>query len=321
MTVLITGVNGFIGSHVAKSLLDQGIQVIGVDLDSKPSPLLLESTKDKKLFEYKALDIVCDLKQLEFLVSEVEIVFHFAAIVGIPNYLGNPLRLFETNVVGSWNIVQAVHRHKKRLIFSSTSEIYGKNSKVPWEESDDRVLGSTEKDRWGYSTSKATIEHLLHGMQDSLDYRILRFFNVYGPGQNPIFLVSKNIRLAMNGSDLEMYDGGAQTRCLTFIDDVVDAILKVSLPKTVKFRVYNIGSNTETTVSEVLNQVKSHFTEIEIRNVETSVSLGNSYEDLVRRVPETSRIVDEFNWKPRVHMESGITEFVDWAKKSPWWVG
>jgi UDP-glucose 4-epimerase len=319
MKVLITGANGFVGSHVTKSLLTKGFQVIGVDLNPKASPLLLENTMHNSFFEYRTLDIVNDLHELDNLVSDVEIVFHFAAIVGIPNYLDNPLKLFETNVIGSWNIIQASIRHGKRLIFSSTSEIYGKNSKIPWEESDDRVLGSTEKDRWGYSTSKATIEHLLHGLKDTLDYRVLRFFNVYGPGQNPIFLVSKNIGLAMSGKNLEMYDGGDQTRCLTYIDDVVDAVVQISLAEKVRSRVYNIGSKSEQTVAEILGHVKSHFPSIEIENIETSVSLGNSYEDLERRVPETSRIFNEFGWHPRVTVETGVNHFVQWARNSSWW--
>jgi len=318
-SVLITGINGFIGSHLAKKFQSEGFEVIGLDINTKPSRLLLEMIKTEQNFAYFQIDITRDVAPLNELIGKSDLVIHLAAIVGIKNYLLEPLKLFETNVIGSSNVIRACVFHKKRLVFSSTSEIFGKNPDTPWDEDADRVLGSTEKDRWGYSTSKATIEHLLHSLKSQLDYRIVRYFNVFGPGQSPIFLVSRNIHRVLNSLPLEVFDGGLQTRCLTYIDDAVQGTYLLATRESLNHSIYNLGSQKENTITEILEMLRGLNSSTSVENIDTASSYGSSYEDLLRRVPSTKRITDELNWVATTTAEQGIKKFYDWAEASAWW--
>lgn len=317
--VLITGAGGFIGSHLASKFQREGFGVIGLDVFSGPGMLLKEFVETGVNFSYHQVDVAKDFDSLNELISRVDLVVHLAAIVGIKNYLERPFELFESNVLGSANVIKACVAHKKRLVFSSTSEIFGKNPNTPWGEDADRLLGSTEKDRWGYSSSKATIEHLLHSLRTQLDYRVVRYFNVYGPGQNPIFLVSRNIYRVLNSQTLEIFDGGLQTRCLTYIDDAVQGTFSIATENKLRHRIYNIGSEKENTISEIVAIIQKLDEKSSVSFIDTSLTYGSSYEDLARRVPSSQRITSELNWSATTSVEEGIMKFFEWAHKSTWW--
>jgi UDP-glucose 4-epimerase len=317
--VLVTGVNGFIGSHLARKFQNEGFMVIGLDVSLSPSMLLKEFAQTDVNFSYHQVNISKDFDSLNDLISGVDLVVHLAAIVGIKNYLERPFDLFETNVLGSTNVIKACVSHKKRLIFSSTSEIFGKNPNTPWDEDADRLLGSTEKDRWGYSTSKAMVEHLLHSLKTQLDYRVVRYFNVYGPGQNPIFLVSRNIHRMLNSLPLEVFDGGLQTRCLTYIDDAIQATFLIATKDALRHSIYNVGSEKENTIAEIVALVQKLDENSAVINVDTANTYGSSYEDLLRRVPSAKRIADELKWTATTSTEEGISKFFEWASVSSWW--
>jgi nucleoside-diphosphate-sugar epimerase len=317
--ILITGVNGFIGSHLTSKYLANGYQVIGIDIQEEPSRLLKDCNQELVDFRYFKIDVHKDESKISSLIEEADTVIHLAAIVGIKNYLENPLLLFEVNVLGSANLIKLCIEHKKRFVFSSTSEIFGKNPRVPWNEDADRVLGSTEIDRWGYSTSKATIEHLLHAVGPTLDYRIVRFFNVYGPGQNPIFLVSRNIQRSIQNLPIEAFDSGNQTRCLTYIDDAIEGIYLVSNAEHPKHRIYNVGSEKENSIAEICKLIHELNPDKSVNLIDTSVNYGDSYEDLPRRVPSTYRISSEFGWIAETSAEMGVKLFYEWAKNNSWW--
>lgn len=321
MKCLITGGNGFIASHMAKLLCENGHTVILSDVDAKPSKLAL-SFFGVTPVNYLQIDIVKDQDKLEKAIAECDWVFHFAAVVGVKNYIHNPLRLFDVNVMGSRHVVEACIKHGKRLIFSSTSEIYGMNLDVPWEEDADRVLGSTIKNRWSYSTSKAVIEHLLvaAGESNQLDYRIVRFFNAYGPGQRPIFLVSRSIHRALNGLPIEIFDGGQQTRSLTHVTDSVKGTYEVSKLEDPKNRVFNIGAMNELRLNEIISQIVASIPRARVSSISGKEIYGNGYEDLVRRVPSNKRLREETNWAPSIDSQQGILDFVEWAKMNPWWL-
>jgi nucleoside-diphosphate-sugar epimerase len=318
MKILVTGSRGFIGSHLVKFLVEQGHTVIGVDLQNL-SKANIDVHCIRSEVTYFNLDIVTEIDQIDALIQSVDVVYHLAASVGIPNYINDPVALFKTNVIGSYNIINSCLKYKKKIIFSSTSEIYGKNPELPWRENSDRVLGSTSTHRWNYSTSKATIEHLLYSMHGLLDFRIIRYFNVYGPGQNPIFLVSKSIHSALNGREILMYDNGTQTRCLTYITDAIEATYSVGIESTIS-SVYNIGNPEEVSVKEILNTVSQYFPGTKMLPVDTGVLYGDSYEDLDRRVPDIQLIREELSWTPRIGYQEGIAQFVKWARDNPEWL-
>ncbi len=318
MNAVITGANGFIGSHLAKRLLEEGFDVLGVDIATSMSELCGSIIEKNPKYKYLTADIVDVSDQLEKAIKKSDIVFHLAASVGIPNYLNSPFKLFQVNVIGSFNIINLCLKYEKKLIFSSTSEIYGKNPDVPWSEESDRVLGNTLIMRWNYSTSKSTIEHLLNSVKNNLNYKIVRFFNVYGPGQNPIFAVSRSIHAGMNVKDIQMYDGGIQTRCFTYIDDAIDATFKVS-SLVGGSNTFNIGNNVEVTIKDVMDLVSCHFPKSKIINIETEKLYGINYEDLSRRVPNIERLNKETGWLPNTQIRDGVQKFVDWAHQNKFW--
>ncbi len=317
MKILVTGSRGFIGSHLVDYLTQKGHSVIGIDLGNR-SRIDSDAGSVNKARNCLDLDIVYQIDQIDELVASVDLVFHLAASVGIPNYINDPVALFKTNVIGSYNVINSCLKHKKKIVFSSTSEIYGKNPILPWNENADRVLGSTSTHRWNYSTSKATIEHLLQSMTGLLDFKIIRYFNVYGPGQNPIFLVSKSIHSALNGQEILMYDNGTQTRCLTYITDAIQATYSVGIQNT-SSRVFNIGNPEEISVKEILDTISQHFPQVKVVPIDTRDLYGDTYEDLDRRVPDIQLMQSELGWFPKIDYRSGISQFINWAKQNPEW--
>lgn len=319
MKALVTGSNGFIGSHLVKFLLENNNEVIGLDTGSSTSSFFQSIVNEKiENFRYVSSDIRINNEALEDTVKNSDVIFHLAASVGIPNYINLPVELFEVNVIGSYNLINLCLKYDKKIIFSSTSEIYGKNPAVPWSENADRILGNTEITRWNYSTSKATIEHLLNSLNGKLQYKIIRYFNVYGPGQKPIFLISKAIHNGLNSKELQIYDNGTQTRCFTYIDDAIKATYLISNLDS-KHNTFNIGNDLEVSIKVVMSEISSYFPGSAVVDINTEAFYGIYYEDLNRRIPDVSRIYSETNWKSTVQIKQGIQLFVDWAKKNEFW--
>jgi UDP-glucose 4-epimerase len=319
MKSVVTGSNGFIGSHLAAFLLENNHEVVGLDTAAGPSNFFQSIVNIKSdNFRYVSSDIRINNAMLESIVKESDVIFHLAASVGIPNYINSPVELFEVNVIGSYNLVNLCLKHNKKIIFSSTSEIYGKNPAVPWGENADRILGNTEITRWNYSTSKATIEHLLNSLKGKLQYKILRYFNVYGPGQKPIFLISRAIHNGLNNKELQVYDNGSQTRCFTYIDDAIKATYLVSNLES-KHNTFNIGNDYEVSINSVMRVVSSYFPRSSVVDINTADIYGVFYEDLTRRIPDVTRISSETNWKSEVQIGQGIQLFVNWAKQNEFW--
>ena len=207
---------------------------------------------------------------------------------------------------------------------ASTSEIYGRNPTPPWAEDDDRVLGSTAADRWSYSTNKAAAEHMTfaYTRHRGLRVSILRYFNVYGPRQRPAYLLNRTIHRILNGQPPLLYDGGAQTRCFTFVDDAVDATLRVAATPTADGQSFNVGSNRETSVADAARLVKKLLgSDLKPVMPETSAALGEAYEDIPRRVPDTAKANRVLGWKCATSLHEGLTTTIAWAHRSCWWLG
>jgi UDP-glucose 4-epimerase len=256
-----------------------------------------------------------------FFGEKIEKVYHFASVVGVEKYLNTPEEVIRVNVLGTQNIVKLVKEHSVDVVFASTSEVYGKNPKVPWSEEDDRVLGSTSLERWTYSTSKATAEHLLMAqLKDSeVNWTIVRYFNVYGPRQNANFVVSANLKNYILRRPLLCHNDGNQTRCYSYIADIVDATLKLAECK--KSGIYNVGSDVEVSINELLvlvNNVSDYKEEVSFIN--TDETLGEGFEDIPRRVPNTGKIQNEIDWKPNTLLADGLVLTYKWMNDNPWWL-
>jgi nucleoside-diphosphate-sugar epimerase len=321
--VMITGVAGLIGSHLLESLLELGYEVHGLDNVELASCHNLQAVAKHSNFKYYYGDIRRQQDLVDFFQSDASVLYHLASVVGVNRYMEDPLSLIDVGVAGTRSLIGLCHAHGVRMLFASTSEVYGRNTEVPWPENGDRVLGPTNVDRWSYSTAKALCEHMLFGVhhKDGWPMSIVRFFNVYGPRQNPIYVVSKSVHRVLNGLQPELYDGGKQTRCFTFIDDVIEGMVKAATSDKAIGQIINLGNPTENSMSEVVQAVldasDSRLIPLEIS---TQEKYGSVYEDIPRRVPDVSKALQLLEWEPKTSMLEGVGKTVQWAKRNQWYL-
>jgi dTDP-alpha-D-glucuronic acid decarboxylase len=322
--VVVTGGYGFIGSHLVCALLERGDSVTVFDFAKNTRDSSIDFDRHAN-FRFVQGDVT-DLGALEeALTPGVDTVFHLAAVVGVKNYMKDPLRVLDVNVTGTRNVLELSQRHGTRVVFASTSEVFGKNPNPPFAEDDDRVLGSTRTARWSYSTSKAMAEHLVFAMHTAyaLPVTVVRYFNVYGPRQNPIFVLSQTIHRILNGRQPLLYDSGRQTRCFTYVDDAIAGTLLASQNSAAIGEAFNIGSMTETTIGEAVDLA------IKIANVEgvsspepvdTATRYGDRYEDIPRRIPDSTKAQRQLGWRLQIDVEEGIRRTIQWARANPWYL-
>ncbi len=321
--IMVTGVAGLIGSHLVEKLLKLNHEVYGFDVVDINFNRNLENIKNHENFIYFKGDVRSSEDLNLFFQSDASVLYHLASVVGVNKYMEDPLSLIDIGISGTRNLINMCNKHNVRMLFTSTSEVYGKNSNIPWLENGDRVLGPTNIDRWSYSTSKALCEHMLFGMHHKNNWpmSIVRFFNVYGPRQNPIYVVSKSIHRVLNGISPELYDGGNQTRCFTYIDDVIDGLILAATLESAVGNVINLGNTIENTVREVVNTIlKASNSNLKITHIKTKERYGNVYEDIPRRVPSIDKAFSLLGWKPATSMEEGVKKTIDWAKKNDWYL-
>ena len=321
--VMITGAAGLIGSHLAEKLLADGFEVYAFDVMNAEDSANLENCLSSPNFMYTKGDIreISDLEN--FFQQDASVLYHLASVVGVNRYMESPLDLIDIGVIGTRNLIKLCSENDVRMLFTSTSEVYGRNPEVPWSEDYDRVLGPTNVDRWSYSTSKALCEHMLFGMHHNNEWPMsnVRFFNVYGPRQDPIYVVSKSIYNVLNGKEPEIYDGGLATRCFCYIDDVIDGIISAATNDNAIGQVINLGnpveSSMKTVVELVLVEAKSNLEPVK---VETLNRYGAVYEDIPRRIPNIDKAKDLLGWEPKTSLGDGIAKTISWAKENPWYL-
>jgi len=322
--VVVTGGYGFIGSHLVSALLDRGDTVTVFDFAKNTRDTSIDFDTHPN-FRFVQGDVT-DLASLEqALAPDVDTVFHLAAVVGVKNYLNDPLRVLDVNVIGTRNVLELSQRHGTRVVFASTSEVFGKNPNPPFAEDDDRVLGSTRTARWSYSTSKAMAEHLVFAMHSAhgLPVTVVRYFNVYGPRQAPIFVVSQSIHRILNGRAPLLYDSGDQTRCFTYVDDAVAGTLLAADSDAAIGAAFNIGSMVETSMRDVVDlaiKVADVDTVSSAEAVDTEARFGGRYEDIPRRIPDSTKAQRELGWRLQVNVEEGIRRTIEWARVNPWYL-
>ncbi|MGA8543304.1 MAG: GDP-mannose 4,6-dehydratase [Thermoplasmata archaeon] len=319
--IVVTGAGGFIGSHLVERLIADGKDVTALDLPAEIPGNLGEWKKNPR-FQYRSCDIRDPVGLRNFIPADSRAVFHLAATVGVRSYIDKPFETIDTIVGGTKNVLEACLRAGVPLVFLSSSEVYGRNPKVPWNEESDRVLGPPSVSRWSYSASKGVCEHLVNAVHESngLPTTIVRPFNVYGPRQRPDFLVPATIRRILRGERPMVYDTGSQTRCFTFVGDVVAGLVATLGPRAVG-RTFNFGSQEEHTVTEVVRRViRACGSTVEPEYVQTKQVLGEGYDDVPRRVPDSSRARDVLGWEATTKLEDGLAATVEWARKTPtWW--
>lgn len=315
MKILITGGGGFVGSHLADAFLQHGDEVFVLDTGSVQKTRHLASNP---AFHY-IRDSVFNLEILEGLIARCDLIYHLAAVVGVEHYVGDPYEVLNVNVNGTQNVLKLAFKHNKKVVFGSTSEVYGRNPNVPWREDDDRVLGSTKIDRWCYSTSKAVGEHFCfayHRM--GLPVTITRYFNVYGPRLDKLD-VGRIITIFMGqllrNQPLTVIGDGMQTRCFTYIDDCIRATMAAGIGSGTDGEVFNIGTNVETSILDLAKlMIEVGGSTSTIKFVDKEAVYGSSYEDIPRRVPDNSKMRSILKVEDDTPLREGIGRTIDWFR-------
>ena len=319
-TALVTGGSGFIGSHLIDQLLARGSEVICFDAQRGRN---LDEAATHPGFRFVEGDVRDASALGDVIDGSVDVIYHLAAIVGVSNYISDPLSVLDVNVIGTRNVLEHASRHGTRTVLTSTSEVFGRNPKVPWDEDDDRVLGSTTVDRWSYSTSKAMSEHLAFAMHRhrALPVTVVRYFNAYGPRQSPIYVVSQSIHRVLNGKPPIVYDDGQQTRCFTYVADAVAGTILAAESDTAVGEAFNLGSNRESTVAEVVAATSEGAgSTLEPERLSTTELYGATYEDIGRRVPGVEKARRVLGWEATTSLRDGIERTISWARANPWWL-
>jgi UDP-glucose 4-epimerase len=318
MRVLITGGAGFIVSHLAEQLLENGEDVVLVDNLSTGSLDNIESFKSNHRLEFVTGDVQ-DAGLMESLVERSDIVFHLAAAVGVRLIAEDPVHTIETNIGGTETVLDIVNKFKKRILIASTSEVYGKSEAVPFREDDDLVLGSTSVSRWSYACSKAIDEFLglAFYQQFGLGVVIGRFFNTIGPRQTGRYgmVVPRFVRSALKDEPVMIYGTGKQTRCFCCVYDLVEAITALMNCEQAAGKVYNIGSNEEVTIEGLADRIiEMTGSKSKKQFVSYEVAYGRPIEDMMRRVPSLERTEKTIGWKPGTTLEETLRIIIESEK-------
>jgi UDP-glucose 4-epimerase len=320
-TYLVTGGAGFIGSHLAERLTDRGDHVVALDNVSTGREANLTALMPRPNFRFVHGSVLDELVVDEF-AHECDVIVHLAAAVGVKLIVEQPLRSLTTNIRGSEIVMEAAHRYRRKILVTSTSEIYGKNPKVPLSEQADRVLGSPTVARWAYSTAKAVDEILAYAYhkERGLPTIVVRLFNTVGPRQSPAYgmVIPRLVRQALAGEPLTIYGDGTQTRCFCHVQDVVSALVGLIDDPNAVGNVYNVGSQQEISISELARRVVSRAkSRSQLNLIPYDQAYESGFEDMLRRVPDTTRVRALIGWKPTRQLDEILDEMIDEARQEP----
>ena len=307
---LVTGGSGFIGSHLIESLIKRSDQVVVLDNLSTGSSKNLSKVADQITVHNGS---ILDQQLVDKLVADCDYVIHLAAALGVFNIVNKPLESLKINLQGSEIILQAADKYRKPVLIASTSEIYGKNEKVPLNEEDDRIIGHPLKSRWSYSEAKAVDESLayFYHLENKLPVRIVRFFNTVGPRQVGHYgmVVPRFIEAALKNEPLSIYGSGEQIRCFCHISDVIRALLLVIDSDQAVGEVFNIGNNQQSSINQLADRVISLLgSKSKIEKIPYADAYPQGFEDMQRRVPDISKIKRVLGWSPQLDLDQIIKD-------------
>lgn len=313
LRVLITGGAGFIGSHLADAYLQRGDEVSVIDDLSTGTIENIRHLKTNPRFSY-TIDSVHNQPVTAELVDQSDVVVHLAAAVGVKLIVESPVRTIETNVRGTEVVLALANKKKKKVLIASTSEVYGLSADVPFREDGNLVMGATTKGRWSYACSKAIDEFLAlaYWREKKLPTTIVRLFNTVGPRQTGRYgmVIPTFVRQALAGRPITVYGDGKQTRCFGYVGDVVGALIKLMDHPDSVGQVFNIGSNEEISIFELAQKVKELTnSKSEIVFMPYDEAYEEGFEDMPRRVPDTTKINQLVGFRPEMKLD-GILQSV-----------
>lgn len=301
---LITGGAGFIGSHLAEYLIDQGQKVHVVDDLSTGSIENLDSLRKHPDFGHTVAD-VRDEPLLAELVDRADVVYHLAAAVGVRLIVENPVRTIETNIGCTEVILKLANKKRKKVVLASTSEVYGKTETVPFKEDNDLVMGPTKKARWSYACSKAIDEFLALAYHRSrgLPVVVARLFNTVGPRQTGRYgmVLPTFVRQALMGQDITVFGDGTQSRCFSYVGEVVRCLTALAACKEAEGKVVNVGSCLEISIGDLAKLVKKITqSDSKIVKVPYDQAYQQGFEDMARRMPDVSLLESLVGISPKM---------------------
>ncbi len=309
-TTLITGGAGFIGSHLADALLAAGGRVTVVDDLSTGSARNVRSLEGNPRFEF-VRGSVTDRVLMSGLVDRAEMVFHLAAAVGVNLIVERPVRTIETNLHGTETVLELASRKGTPVLITSTSEVYGKSTSLPFREDGDMVLGATTRSRWSYACSKALDEFLAfaYAQETALPVTVARLFNTIGPRQSGRFgmVLPRFVRQALSGEPLTVYGDGTQSRCFCDVSDVVRALVLLGKNEGAIGRVFNVGSEEPITMRHLAERVREQLgSRSPVVLVPYDEAYRPGFEDMPSRLPDVSRIRALIGFEPRTTLAQSI---------------
>lgn len=310
MKVLVTGANGFLGKFVAQKLIEDEHTVITTDIHSF---YFGHAETQSARQTYHSIDLTNSFDRVIPLIADVDVVVHLAAIVGIQNQIATAFRMYETNIVVSGNIIRACSDLNKYLIFSSTSEIFGKNSKSPWDEYSESEFGNTSENRWAYGMGKALIEELIFGMAESgvLSAASIRFFNLYGPRQSEMYLIPRWIKSAIEEVPIEIYGSGLQELSFTYVEDAAQFIASLVVKRITG--PVNFGTSERISIRQLSEELRGFFPNLVVLsglpNREGEVSEYS-------RIPKSIRSDNPYKTFPFTPLKDGLRKTIEFQTKS-----
>lgn len=314
--ILITGGAGFIGSHLAERLLREGSEVFVIDNLSTGSLKNISHLQSNKKFHF-IKDTILNKKAVEKLVKKVDQIYHLAAAVGVKTVMEKPLDSFLLNLKGTEIVLEAASKRNTPILIASTSEVYGKNSKLPFKEEDDRVFGSAYQTRWSYGMSKAADEFmaLAYHREKGLPVVIVRIFNVIGPRQTGAYgmVVPRFVSQAISGRPITIYGSGSQTRCFVYIDDLIEGFIALMAQPKAFGQIFNIGSDSQITIKDLARTVKRlTASRSRVSFIPFAKVYGPDFVDMEHRRPDISKIKKFISWEPKTSLEESLKRIIEY---------
>ena len=312
MKILLTGGAGFIGSHLAEKLISEGHSVTALDNLSTGSSANLNSLKGSNNFKLVEASML-DKSIVNQLVAVSDGVIHLGAALGVQRILERPYESFIANTQGTENLLIAAAESKKKIFIASTSEIYGKNPEQPLSEESDRVIGSPKLLRWAYSEAKAIDESLaqMFAQSHGLSYVVGRFFNTVGPRQSGMYgmVLPRFVSAALKGDSLEVHGDGLQTRTFCHVLDSIDAVLRLFLSSQAIGEAFNIGGEGEISIKDLAQKVIDITgSKSEIKYISYQSAYPQGFDEMMRRVPDTSKLRSYTGWSPKRNLDEIIND-------------
>ena len=318
MRYLVTGGAGFIGSHLCELLLGEGHEVCAYDDLSTGAADNIAGLKANPRFSL-VVDNLFSAPHLAELIDQADVIFHLAASVGVFQIVESPVRTIETNIRGTEIVLFNAAKKKKLTVVASTSEVYGKSAKVPFNEEDDCVIGPSSKGRWSYAASKLVDEFLAlsYSKERKVPTVVVRFFNTVGPRQTGRYgmVLPRFVRQALDGGPITVYGDGNQSRCFGWVGDVVGALVKLSREPKAHGQVFNIGNDREITIEALARMIRDRINPaVKIEHIPYEKAYEAGFEDMLRRIPDLGKIKALIGYTPTLAVEQIVDRVIQFER-------